>query len=523
MSQIFKKLLLALGSLLFILALLELGFRIKGYDRDFGRGARFHPQLGWTIDSEKIGCDGVNSLGFRFPDVPVSKPAGEKRLLVLGDSLSVGTSFPYDLTFPGLLERWLLGSGSSWNVINLSVGDWGNAQQLLALREIGLAYQPDAVVLQLFPFNDLCNDALRMADTCSLRDYLRPYLVPGPGGLDLTYQDPLLARLSRFSLLFGFVQNSRVWGLRRRQGLELGDRVTYAEYFRAHSERLGLPFGGGALASLQPEASQPPAVREGWAQMRAILREIRTLLDQHGLPLIAVVIPYSHTFSPYWENFEQTYPGLDPDQATRQVERFLEEMEVPTVAVRSRIHQGIWETADCFLMPRDSHLNAFGHSAVAAWLMDEMERLGTIPASPNRLWSEAWDVLNPEALSPALYNFSGVTQRRERRQIFGYGPESRLAFFLREPGTVRVDFEMEWEVADARVDFQSVQGDPATFYAAKRGERASGSFEFEASSGRNQIVLAYSNWVGKDDEDSSRRPLAVRFEELRLTVNPGRP
>lgn len=502
-------------SVLLTLLILEAAIRVRGYDPEISKEMRFHPSLGWTMDPEWSRADHVNSDGFRFPAVTPEKTPGQRRLLVLGDSFSAGTSFPYSMTFPGRLQRWLTQGDDDWQVINLSAGDWGNAQQLLALREYGRRYEPDVVVLQLFPFNDLCNDGIELADTCSLRDYLRPYLQPTSTTLTVSYHRPLSARLIRLSRLFAFGYNQILWELRTRRGVGTGDRAGRQAFFEERSRPLGIP--GGALASLMPPDRRPPAVEAAWDQMRAILTATRTAVTGSGGVLIGVVIPFAWTLNPHWERYGRGYPELEPDNGTSQAETFLRELGIATVSLRDEITRGPVAAVDCFLMPRDSHLNAFGHAAVAGWIMQAMHREGVISPVEDPLAATSLDAFDEDVTPPALFNFSAL-EGADRPHIYAYGPQSRIAFPSGAPGSARLGFEARAEVPDLRIRFQYTDENPGEVFLVKdEGAWVSGEVQFPVVKGRNSIRVSFSNWVGKDEE-TPRRPAALLFEKLRIEM-----
>src|SRR5206468_12891350 len=62
----------------------------------------------------------IDSAGFRGPEVPASKDAGEVRLLVLGDSITWGDYLLENETYPRRLEAHLrtLVPGRSIDVVN---------------------------------------------------------------------------------------------------------------------------------------------------------------------------------------------------------------------------------------------------------------------------------------------------------------------------------------------------------------------------------------------------------------------
>jgi len=90
----------------------------------------------------------VNAQGMRADRTfPEAKPAGTRRLVVLGDSFGMGYEVDLADSFVSRLEARLTARGERWEVINLSVSGHGNAEELLTLRAAGLRYQPDAVLV----------------------------------------------------------------------------------------------------------------------------------------------------------------------------------------------------------------------------------------------------------------------------------------------------------------------------------------------------------------------------------------
>jgi lysophospholipase L1-like esterase len=89
-----------------------------------------------------------NSLGFRDREHAVAKPAGVYRIVVLGDSIAAGLHVERNEdVFPPILERLLVRGGLSAEVINLAVSGYNTQQEVEMLREKGLQYHPDLVVV----------------------------------------------------------------------------------------------------------------------------------------------------------------------------------------------------------------------------------------------------------------------------------------------------------------------------------------------------------------------------------------
>lgn len=96
----------------------------------------------------------ANSLGFRDREHPVEKPQGVYRVLVLGDSIVQGLGVPSsDDIFTTVLERTLLEQGNDVEVLNFGVSGYNTLQEVETLREKGLPFASDLIVL-VFCVND---------------------------------------------------------------------------------------------------------------------------------------------------------------------------------------------------------------------------------------------------------------------------------------------------------------------------------------------------------------------------------
>lgn len=383
--------LLAVAAGLLALVLAETVFRVAGVDPNTNPRWRYNEALGWTIDPEWPRMDSVQPSGFRHrPLSPESE--GRRRLVVLGDSFALGGRYPYARTFPGLLDGWLNGEGpgldgtsgpdEAWDVVSLAVGGWGTGQQWLALRDRGLALDPDVVVLQLFPHNDLCNNNIRQAFTCSLLDVHRPYFEVRGGELVETRLSPGRHTLRRLSRLYGWLDAQLQWrwspANRNPELAAERPRLWQRQLFEYHSQKLGLVFDSN-LYSLVPEEHQPEAIRAGWQVTRALLGAMARSLHERSVTPLAVVIPHVDTLEPGGIRLRGASEAmLEPGHATAATEAILRELGVPTLSVQHAILAGERRPEEYFY-PRgtaDEHLNFFGHYLVASRLLDELRRLG---------------------------------------------------------------------------------------------------------------------------------------------------
>jgi lysophospholipase L1-like esterase len=103
----------------------------------------------------------INPDGFRGPRHARPKPAGVFRVVVIGDSIAFGYGVQEGESFPRLLEARLAGLApqARVEVVNLGVGGYNAWNEAELLKDVGLGYEPDLVLLQ-FCINDLNDPAL---------------------------------------------------------------------------------------------------------------------------------------------------------------------------------------------------------------------------------------------------------------------------------------------------------------------------------------------------------------------------
>lgn len=98
----------------------------------------------------------INSKGLRDREYAYEKPAGTYRILVIGDSFAFGWGVTFEKTFPKRLEAMLRSRNhqtreyAAIEVINAGIGNYNTAQELAWLRQEGVKYGPDEVLLAYY-------------------------------------------------------------------------------------------------------------------------------------------------------------------------------------------------------------------------------------------------------------------------------------------------------------------------------------------------------------------------------------
>ncbi len=100
-----------------------------------------------------------NGEGWHDVEHERTKPRGVARLLVLGDSFVEGVQVPLDSLYHRRIERALVArSERPVESIGLGWSGWGQTHELACLRKEGLTYDPDLVVCEFLPENDIRNN-----------------------------------------------------------------------------------------------------------------------------------------------------------------------------------------------------------------------------------------------------------------------------------------------------------------------------------------------------------------------------
>jgi len=187
----------------------------------------------------------INSLGLRDDEISLKKPPGTFRIVVLGDSTTVGWGVAFKQTYPKLIEKALNANPPSnlwqrYEVINTGIGNYNTAQEVASFKERWGALEPDIVLLGWY-----INDA-------------EP--TPRPSSGWFAYHS------------YGYVWiTANLDALRRNVGFN----QSYADYYR------------GLYAEDQP----------GWKKCRAAFAELAGLCKSRNLPLHILLIPELHTLA----------------------------------------------------------------------------------------------------------------------------------------------------------------------------------------------------------------------------------
>ena len=130
-----------------------------------------HPTRGWQLKANEanlIRCldyaliERTNSKGLHDVEHEYKRDPGVFRILVLGDSFMEAYSVPLEESLTRRLSAAL--ADRRVEVINLGVGGYGTLQELIYLREEGLKYHPDLVLLGFYAGNDIYDNNAQLSN-----------------------------------------------------------------------------------------------------------------------------------------------------------------------------------------------------------------------------------------------------------------------------------------------------------------------------------------------------------------------
>jgi lysophospholipase L1-like esterase len=366
---------LTVATLILLLGLLELGVRVFVPDsrwrfEDGSGDWRLDDEIGWvnrpnldvTIEEQNGPVRyRTNADGLAPSDATRERTSGTARIMVFGDSMTVGRVLPQDQIYTARLAEILRARGIAAEVVNAGVQGYSTDQALLLLQRWVPAYRPDLVIhgstlndfggIALDTANGQAKPRFRFDEHGRLRlsmprlsARIRPI---GRGGLPRWIQRSALYRLIQPGL---FVLRARFQGSDER--VLIGDFPEV--YFRSRAAD-GFDWRlYGALVARMRDVAQ----REG----------ARFLFFEHPDP--------GEVWSPFIEltrkRFGVPEGTYDPYAIEQRLAAIAEERGVsflPTVdAFRAAADRGPFH-----FLPTDPHLNRAGHALLAEILSETVE------------------------------------------------------------------------------------------------------------------------------------------------------
>ncbi|MFM7142987.1 MAG: hypothetical protein ACKO2K_13855 [Alphaproteobacteria bacterium] len=312
----------------------------------------------------------VNAEGFRDREHALAKPPGRKRVVLLGDSFLEAVQVPFEDSVAAVLERDLVARGLDAEVVSLGVSGAGTVREYLALREFGLRYAPDLVVL-LFVENDVSDNSQRLQGA-TFMPYARldadgRLLRDGNGRPVFTDFDERRTSSGLRAFLSDRLMSLRFVRTRIEESPRLNDLLyrlgLMADPPRAFTVHDDDEYGFFEIYRPTPR----PGWVEAWSMTEQMLLETRDLAASGGSRFAVALLPGHWSIDPAkWDEVCAAVPGmreagLDLRLPSRRLERFLGDHDVPVVNLFPAFEARATSAPRLYLHG-DSHWTPAGHA-----------------------------------------------------------------------------------------------------------------------------------------------------------------
>lgn len=324
---------LLLGSLLFALVVAECFVRLfvrvpvrahkegwvgaptKSYAHEltpYNLRLRYKPTPKASHNAENV-MNRFNSDGFRDKDYSIEKPPNVVRMIFLGDSVVYGHAVELHESLPKQLEKMYNRNGKTVEVLNLGVSGYDTEQEVEFLKEIGLKYKPDLVLVG-YCLNDVTYSSFEMDwfhakenakikhDSKKLYKKVLGYLYRH---LELLQHLDQRFRLQERFKIFRSYSESTIYHYVMERNKKNQDEAgspyrTLKEKIISDAKQLGT--SKASLKHILPNIGFGPNQDLGaphWNVTREAFVELKALAQERGFNLVVVIFPFLQEMDRY--------------------------------------------------------------------------------------------------------------------------------------------------------------------------------------------------------------------------------
>ncbi|MCP4591644.1 MAG: SGNH/GDSL hydrolase family protein [bacterium] len=341
---LFRMVAVGLGGV-FAVGLVELGLRLVVPSSDSVASGGYLPgSLRQTVmgSSMRRRVYGVpfetNASGFRSQrEYSREKPADAVRVIVIGDSFTAGAGVPFADICTTRLEKMIDEAlpGVRVEVYNLAVGGHQIVHHLGTLKDVGLGYRPDLVLLFIYPANDFNPRAY---------DLSRSYIETHDRGQGLIVPPP----------------STRGWLRSLYVVRAFGPQLEAAARRIGVADDLAGPSAYEGLTRLFTERTTP------WQRSFEALTEFGQLTREAGIPCQAFLLPAN------WRRYEDQQPVWS------MAEQALREAGLNVVSLIDGFVAAGCSPHDLQLNLIDDHPSAEYNRIAAESVFDELRQAGLL-------------------------------------------------------------------------------------------------------------------------------------------------
>ena len=297
----------------------------------------------WDITAQ------INSQGLRDEEV-LAKENYEYRILVLGDSLPAGWGVEHNQTYSEILQQ-KLNQEKKVDVLNAAVTGYSPILEYLYLREKGLEYEPDIIILNV-----------DMGDIQGDNHYSKLAKIDEEGRIIGVPQ-------TEDSILMSLYKKSKVVKLLEVPLIILDAKIEPYVWGSEHFYELDYD----SYMLTRGDIDQKEA-EEYFATVFKHIKLIQELSEEKGIKLIITTYPYGHQVSgDEWAKGRHNY-GFEngkvySDLPNKILEEFAEENNITFISMFKDFKES---EAFPLYFPYDGHFNEEGHELAAEVLFNEI-------------------------------------------------------------------------------------------------------------------------------------------------------
>ena len=228
----------------------------------------------------------INALGLRDKERSLEKPANTFRLLMLGDSFTEGWGVDHDKILSALLENKLNQTSQSFRfeVINAGVSAYSPILEYLYMKNKGLNFKPDLVILNFDP-NDFADDQ-GFAQFAKFDQSGTPLSVSPKLPEVYRYGQETSQKLNENELVLGNLKPNPIYYFLAKHSFLLR-KVLFTQL-------------------IKPNVPTTEATSIQWAQTGKNLLLIRDLLEKANIQFLVTIYPYQiHLQNPTLNTFSK--------------------------------------------------------------------------------------------------------------------------------------------------------------------------------------------------------------------------
>lgn len=310
-----------------------------------------------------------NKYGLRDVEFPIEKPSRETRILALGNSTTYGSGVAQEMTWPKQLQHLLNNNQTDKSYFVINAGGQGNSpfEALDFLKEKGVYYDPSLIIFAFSP--SMIAKTAEFSRKHSRSSHTKDISPSFTARMKSQTREAMM-------IMHKFLHGS----------------LTYAAfdyyvrknlyYFGIIQDDLNKPSGVVYAYAFDVKGVELDKVNTAYDNFYALLKEIKTVSDTNGIPLIIVNIPSQFEIS----NLPSDNPRRFPKDKIRiypgdKIMKYAEELYIPALDMREVLKERriVMDTGKIpwnpLYIPADySHLNDDGLFLISHRIQEFIEK-----------------------------------------------------------------------------------------------------------------------------------------------------